>query len=165
MNQPITDNNILKKFTQRQVIFYFTTNVIINALVPYFGFDDLNTVYLFRGEHPVARFFLPMALLLPLCITIDILNKTTTLLEKEQLVTSLPPKKVKIRFMLKTASLNAIITLFLTLAAMLGIHACLPENYSFNGTLLSILSGILAGGMAIFFTLQPIHKVKKLYPR
>lgn len=162
MNQPT--NSTLKKFTQRQVLFYFITNVIINALVPYFGFDDLNTVYMFRGDHPVARFFLPMSLLLPLCITIDILNKTTTLLEKEQLVTVLPPKKIKIRFMLKTAFLNAIITLILALAAMLGIHACLPENYSFNGTLLSILSGILAGGMAVFFTLQPIHKVKKLYP-
>ncbi|PWV44863.1 hypothetical protein [Chitinophaga sp. S165] len=162
MNQPI--NSILKKFTQRQVLFYFITNVIINALVPYFGFDDLNAVYMFRGEHPIARFFLPMSLLLPLCITIDILNKTTALLEKEQVFTVLPPKKIKVRFMLKTAFLNAIITLLLTLAAMLGIHACLPENYSFNGTLLSILSGILAGGMAVFFTLQPIHKVKKLYP-
>jgi hypothetical protein len=68
MNQPI--NSALKKFTQRQALFYFISNVIINALVPYFGFDDLSTVYMFRGEHPVARFFLPMSLLLPLCITI-----------------------------------------------------------------------------------------------
>jgi len=157
-------NSVLEKFSQRQAIFYFTTNLVINALVPYYGFDDLNNVYLFQGEHPVARFLLPMALLLPFFITIDILNKTTTLLEKRQLVSFIPSKQIKLRFMLKTATINAIITLVLTLAAMVGVYICLPENYSFNGILLSVLSGILAGGMAVFFTLQPVRKVKKLYP-
>jgi hypothetical protein len=154
----------LKKFTQRQVLIYFITNLIINGLVPYFGFDDINTVYLFRGAHPLARFILPMSLLLPFFITLDILKKTLALLEVENLNVYLPTKSSRIRFMLKTAGVNAIFTLILTLAAMLGIHAYLPENYSFNGTILSVLSGILAGGMAIFFTLQPISKVKKLYP-
>jgi len=161
---PYTDS-IIRKFTQRQLLFYFSTNVVINALVPYFGFDDINNVYLFSGDHPIARFLLPMALLLPFFITLDILNKTTTLLEGRQLVSTPASKQEKLRFMLKTATFNAIITLVLTLAAMLGIYACLPENYSFNGTILSVLLGVLAGGMAVIFTLQPIRKVKKLYPR
>ncbi len=79
----------------------FHDQPVINALVPYYGFDDLNSVYLFRGEHPIARFLLPMALLLPFFITIDILNKTTTLLEKKQLVSFIPSRQIKLRFMLK----------------------------------------------------------------
>ncbi|MVT11139.1 hypothetical protein [Chitinophaga tropicalis] len=155
----------LKKFTQKQVLIYAITNLVINGLVPYYGFDDLNNVYLFRGEHPLARFLLPMSLLLPFFITLDILKKTIALLEGEYISEQLSSKTLKIRFMLKTAGVNAIFTLSITLAAMLGIHVSLPENYSFNGTMLAVLSGLLAGGMAIFFTLQPIQKVKKLYPR
>jgi hypothetical protein len=154
----------LKKFTRKQVLIYAITNVIINALVPYFGFDDLNNVYLFRGEHPIARFLIPMSLFLPFCITLDILKKTITLLETSHISEQLSPKYAKVRFMLKTAGLNAIITVTITLAAMLGIHLMLPDNYSFNGVCWSALLGVLAGGMAIIFTLQPIQKVKKLYP-
>lgn len=155
----------LKKLTQKQVIIYAITNLVINGLVPYFGFDDLNNVYLFRGDHPFARFLLPMSLLLPFFITLDILKKTITLLEEHCTSDQLSTKYSKVRFMLKTAGLNAIFTLSITLAAMFGVHILLPENYSFNGTVLAVLSGLLAGGMAIFFTLQPIRKVKKLYPR
>jgi len=63
--------------------------------------------------------------------------------------------------MLKTASLYAIIAFVLTLGAMPGVYISIPENDSFNGTMLSALQSVLAG---FTFTLEPIRKVKKLYP-
>lgn len=157
-------NSILKRFIQKQLIIYFMMNLVINSSIPYFSFDDLHTVYLFRGDNPLARFLLPMSLLLPFFTTFDILKKTIALAGQGKAGFRLPDNFSKTRYMLKMSALNAFITISVILPIMLCLHIILPENYAFNGIMLSILSGLLAGIMVIIFTLQPINKLKKLDP-
>lgn len=156
--------HLLKKFTKKQLLISIISNVIINGVVPYFNFDDRHAVHLFRGAHPLARFVLPMAIFLPFFITLDISKKTITLIEEHTSSTLFSPHFPKNKFLFRTAGVNATITLSVILCLMLALHASLPPDYSFDGLLLSIVSGLLGGAMAVIFVLQPINKVKKLYP-
>ena len=156
--------HVLKKFTRKQLLIAIISNVIINGVVPYFNFDDRHAVHLFQGAHPLARFVLPMAVFLPFFITLDILKKTISLIEDTYSCMLFSPDFPKNKFLFRTAGVNATITLSVILCLMLGLHASLPANYSFDGLLLSIVSGLLGGAMAVIFVLQPINKVKKLYP-
>ena len=159
-----TDEHLLKKFTKKQLLISIISNVIINAVVPYYNFENKHAVHLFHGAQPLARFILPMAVFLPFFITLDILRKTIALLEENNGGLSFPPHLPKNKFLLKTSAINATITLSITLCLMLGLHVSLPDNYTFDGTVLAIISGLLGGAMAVIFVLQPINKVKKLYP-
>lgn len=155
-------DKLLKTFTRKQLYIYFITNLLINAVVPYFGFDDRHAVSLFRGAHSMARFLIPMAIFLPFGITFDILKKYFTLLEKEGLAFMLPSHHSKLSFMLKLAGVNALATVIVVTGAMWIIHVSMPAGYSFEGTWLAIISGVIAGGLAILFTWLPLYVVKKL---
>jgi len=148
----------LKKFTRKQLLIAILSNAILNGIMPYANFEDKHAVHLFQGAQPLARFILPMAAFLPFFITLDILKKTIALVGFE-----FPPHLSKNKFLYKTAGINATITLSIVLCFMLGLHASLPDNYTFDGTVLAIVSGLLGGTMAVIFVLQPINKVKKLH--
>lgn len=151
----------LKRFTRKQLLIAIISNVIINGVVPYLNFEDKHAVPLFSGAQPLARFILPMAIFLPFFITLDILKKTIALIESHTEGLLFPHHLPKNKFLFKTAGLNATITLSIVLCLMLGLHASLPDNYTFDGTVLAIISGLLGGTMAVIFVLQPISKVKK----
>lgn len=152
----------LKKLVQRNLLFYFIPNVIFNTIIPYFSFKKFDTVHLFQGENCVARFLLPMALLLPFIITFDILKKTIALSEEGRAGFLLPDNFTKNKFMFRMAGVNGVITSSVILSVMLLVQFSLPKDYNFNGDLLSILLGVLAGTLSIVFTLWPIKKVKEL---
>jgi hypothetical protein len=152
----------LKKLVQRNLLFYFIPNVIFNTIIPYFSFKKFDTVHLFQGENCVARFLLPMALLLPFIITFDILKKTIALSEEGRAGFVLPDNFTKNKFMFRMAGVNGVITSSVILSVMLLVQFSLPKDYNFNGDLLSILLGVLAGTLSIVFTLWPIKKVKEL---
>ncbi|SFE76893.1 hypothetical protein SAMN05518672_11024 [Chitinophaga sp. CF118] len=159
-----TDEALLKKFTRKQLLISIISNVIINGVVPYINFEDKHAVHLFKGAQPLARFILPMAVFLPFFITLDVLKKTIALIEGNNASLPFSPHFPKNKFLFKTAGLNATVTLSTMLCLMLGLHVSLPDNYTFDGTVLAIVSGLLGGAMAVIFVLQPISKVKKLYP-
>ena len=159
-----TDDPLLRKFTKKQLLISIISNVIINGIVPWYNFEDKHAVHLFRGAQPLARYILPMAVFLPFFITLDILRKTIALLEGNNAGLLFPPHLPKNKFLFKTSAINATITLSIILCLMLGLHISLPDNYTFDGTVLAIVSGLLGGAMAVIFVLQPINKVKKLYP-
>lgn len=155
-------DRLLKVFTRKQLYIYFITNLLINAIVPYFGFDDRHAVSLFHGAHSMARFLIPMSVFVPFGITFDILKKSITLLEQRGLGPLLPPDYSQVAFMLKLAGVNALVTGTVVAATMWVIHVSMPEGYGFDGTWLAILSGGIAGGLAILFTWLPLYVVKKL---
>jgi hypothetical protein len=158
----VSRDKLLKTFTRKQLYIYFITNLLINAVVPYFGFDDRQAVSLFNGAHSMARFLIPMSVFVPFGITFDILKKSTTLLEKKGFSPLLPPAYPQVAFMLKLAGVNALVTGTVVSLVMWVVHISMPEGYRFDGTWLSILSGGIAGGLAILFTWLPLYVVKKL---
>jgi len=155
-------NVVLKKLVQRNLPLYFIPNVIANTIIPYFSFKKLNAVHLFDGEYCIARFLLPMALLLPFIITFDILKKTIALSEEGKTGFVLPDNFTKNKFMFKMAGINGVTTSSVVLLFMLLVQFSIPKDYSFNGDLLSALLGALAGTLSVVFTLWPIKKVKEL---
>ncbi|WP_343673962.1 hypothetical protein [Chitinophaga sp.] len=155
-------DRLLKLFTRKQLYIYFITNLLINALVPYFGFEDRHAVSLFRGAHSMARFLIPMSVFVPFGITFDILKKCITLLEKKGLTPLLPASYSKVAFMLKLAGVNALATVSVVAGTLWLVHVSMPAGYSFEGGWLAAISGGIAGGLAILFTGLPLYVVKKL---
>ena len=153
---------VLKRLVLRNLPLYFIPNVIANTIIPYFSFKNLNAVHLFEGEYCIARFLLPMSLLLPFIITFDILKKTIALSEEGKAGFVLPDNFTKNKFMFKMAGINGITTSSVILFFMLLVQLSIPKDYSFNGKLLSILLGVLAGTLSIVFTLWPIKKIRGL---
>jgi len=155
-------DNLLKVFTRKQLYIYFITNLLINALVPYFGFENRHAVSLFHGAHSMARFLIPMSVFVPFGITFDILKKCITFSEKNGLHPLLPPGYPRVPFMLKLAGVNALATGVLVVGVMWIVHVSMPAGYSFEGAWLALISGGIAGGLAILFTWLPLYVVKKL---
>ncbi|WP_158795367.1 hypothetical protein [Pedobacter sp. L105] len=155
-------HQIWKRFIRKNLLSYCVPNVFFNTCIPYFSFKDPNAVHLFKGEYCLARFLLPMALLLPFIITFDILKKTIALSEQGGINFMLPDHFTKNKFIFKMATINGLSTLLVILSTMLCLHLSLPENYSFNGKVVAALSGTLAALMSVIFTFWPIKKIRSI---
>lgn len=151
-----------RKFIRRNCYYYLIPNCILNTCIPYFSFENLQAVSLFQGAYPLARFILPMALFMPLLITFDISKKTIALAEKGKTGFTLPEHFSKKRFLWKSAMFNGLLTFFIILLMMGAMQFLLPAGYTFNGLVLSVCTGCLAGALAILFTLLPVHQLRKL---
>jgi hypothetical protein len=67
----------------------------------------------------------------------------------------------KNKFIFQMATINGLCVVLLVLALMFIVKLNLPGHYSFNGTLLVVLDGFLAGLYSVIFTYLPIKKLKK----
>jgi hypothetical protein len=119
----------------------------------------MNTVYLFHGKYCFARFLLPMALLLPFIITYDILKRIVVFSQRDDTILELPDHFTKNKFMFTMAAINGVATLIVFLTIMLCVQINIPDHYGFNGTVLSVLLGIIAGILSMIFALLPIKKI------
>lgn len=147
----------LKRLLRRNLLFYVSTNLLFNSVIPYLNFEDPAAVPLFDGALCLARFVLPMAFLLPFIITADILRKVLLLQEKGRLDIALPAGFRKHRFVFGSAALNAIYTII----PVAVIFLFLPPAYALNGVLAAAITGTLAALLAAWFTLQPVRKLLK----
>lgn len=158
-----SNHSVMKRFVRKNLLRYMIPNVIFNTCIPYLTLKDLNAVQLFQGEYCFARFILPMALFLPFILTFDILKKTIKFSEQDEAGFILPDNFIKNRFMFKMAGINAAVSLSVTLIMMCLVQLNLPDDYGFNGTVLSIFLGITAAMFTLIFTFLPIKKIKNLY--
>jgi hypothetical protein len=151
----------LKRFIRKNLLYYLIPNIIFNTCIPYFSFTDLHAVHLFEGEQNLARFLLPMSTLLPFIITFDILKKTILISDQGHVDIVFDESFGKNKFIFQLATVNGVCTGLLTLALMLAVYLSLPKHYNFNGTVLAILVGSLAGIYSIIFTYMPIKKLRE----
>ncbi|MBZ4192494.1 hypothetical protein [Niabella beijingensis] len=151
-----------KRFLVRNVLIYAGTNVFFNSVIPYLSFEDPGAVYLFKGTYCVARFLLPLAFFIPLLVTIDTMNKMRILFQKHAAGFSFPPGFRYNSFLLKHALINGCITLVLTLAVMVVLQLGMPEGQTYNGLTVSILMGIYAGTVALYFMKRSINRFAKI---
>lgn len=149
-----------KQFVQKRLLIYLIPNLIFNTLIPYATLRELESVQLFQGEFNVARFLLPMALLLPFIITFDILKKTILFAEEGKAGFVVPADAGKNKFIFKMAGINGGLSFLVNVSAMILIHFNVPEGYGFNGTVISVIIGSMAGALTIMSTLWPIKKLK-----
>lgn len=156
------DDKVFRKFIQKRLLYYTVPNILFNTLIPYLTLRDLGPVYLFQGEYCMARFLLPMALFLPFIITYDILKRTIILSEEGKAGFVLPEDLPKNRFMFKMAGINGALSLSVNVLVMFLVQLNVPEGYGFDGTLLSLIVGVVAAVLTILSTLWPIKRVKAI---
>lgn len=151
-----------KQFVQKRLLIYIIPNIIFNTLIPYATLRELGPVLLFQGEFNVARFLLPMALLLPFIITFDILKKTILFAEEGKAGFIIPEQLTKNKFIFRMAGINGVLSFSLIVLVMALIHFNVPEGYGFDGTAIALVIGGLAGVLTLFSALWPIKKLKTL---
>lgn len=74
----------------------------------------------------------------------------------------LPEDLSKNRFMFKMAGINGLLSLSVNMLVMLLVQLNVPEGYGFDGTILSLIVGVVAAVLTILSTLWPIKRVKAI---
>lgn len=159
-NDNIFTHKLVKQFVNKKLFWYAFPNLVLNSVIPYFNFENTSAVTLFRGEFCFARFILPMALFIPFAITVDCMKKTSifiTMMEENNLTPQDLPKNPSF---FKYGIYNGLLT-FLSISVMMcTLQWSIPSDYVFNGLVLSILNGVLACLLAIYFTRWSIRKLR-----
>ncbi|MGM9478801.1 hypothetical protein ACS5PU_20420 [Pedobacter sp. GSP4] len=148
------------KFVRKNLLIHLIPNMVLNTVVPYFVFKTQNSVHLFSGEQNLARFLLPMSLLLPFMITLDILKKIKELQHSEAIHYKVDEKITGYPFILKKAGLNGLCSIAVVFALMLTLHFSFPPNHDFGITPSAVCAGLLAGLYSITFFYLAIRKFK-----
>ncbi|GAA4200879.1 hypothetical protein GCM10022289_13370 [Pedobacter jeongneungensis] len=149
-----------KKFVRKNLLIHLIPNMVLNTIIPYFAFKAQNSVHLFSGEQNLARFLLPMSLLLPFMITLDILKKIKELQHTGAIYYKENVKISGYPFILKKAGLNGLYSILIVFTLMLTLHFSFPPNHDFGVTLSAICAGLLAGLYSITFFYLAIRKFK-----
>ncbi|WP_040679933.1 hypothetical protein [Niabella aurantiaca] len=158
----VVEPRIWKRFLVRNAVIYACTNICFNSMIPYFSFEQPAAVHLFKGAYSIARFLLPLAFIIPLLTTIDTCNKMRALFQKRATCFSFPEGFRYNRFLLKQSLLNGSLTFGLTFVVMTALLLAMPEGYTYNGLGASILMGIYAGALALYFMMRAINGFLKI---
>jgi len=151
-----------KKFVRRNLLMHLIPNVTLNTIIPYFALKTQNEVHLFSGEQNLARFLLPMSLLLPFLITVDVLKKIRALQHTEPLPFACNNRLAGNAGMFKLAGLHSLYTVSAISFMLLLIYLSFPENFDFGIITSTVLAGILAGLYSIAFFFLSIKKVREV---
>ena len=158
----ITDYKPAKAFLKKKLFWYLFPNLIFNGIIPYFSFENPAAVSLFQGEFCFARFILPMALFVPLAITVDFMKKTTDFFATANVGKLWSEEQVNMRFFLREGIYNGLKTFLIVLVIMLVVQWSLPTNSTFDGLLLACINGGMACLMAAYFTLVSVKQINTI---
>ncbi|WP_166921818.1 hypothetical protein [Flavobacterium poyangense] len=151
----------LKRFLRKRAIYYILPNVGFNFIIAYASFQELGYTHFFAGPQSLARLTLPMAIFLPVILTMDIINRVIIAAEKESIEVVIDHNLNKNRFITKLCLLHGIITGLLVLTVLLVAQQSLTVNHKLDPTTMAILDAVLAGLLSILFTYLPIYRLKK----
>lgn len=140
-------------------------NLIFNGFIPYYSFENPASVALFKGEFCFARFILPMALFIPLAITVDFMKKTTEFIVKTPIGLEKELEGLSTPLFLRLGLLNGLISFVIILLGLLLVQWSIPPKYTFDGILLASFNGILACLIALYYTYWSANKLDSLIQR
>lgn len=149
-----------RKFVRKNLLLHLIPNTVLNTVVPYFAFKTQTSVHLFSGEQNLARFLLPMSLLLPFMVTLDILKKIKLLQHSGAINYNLDEKITGYPFILKKAGLNGLYSIIIVFTLMLVLHFSFPPNHDFGIAPSAVCAGLLAGLYSITFFHLAIRRFK-----
>ena len=160
----ITENNRNKwrKFVIRNLLLYLIPNVTLNTLIPYFALQTQTSVHLFTGDQNLARFLLPMSLLLPFLITIDVCKKIKALQNNKNLhfeCSDIIEGKAK---MFRLAGLHSLYTVAVMVLVLVLLYVSFPVNFNFGIIFSAALAGSLAGFYSIAFFFLSLKKIREI---
>lgn len=151
----------LNRFLRKRMIIYVLPNVFFNFIIAYASFNELGYTHFFACTQSLARLTLPMAIFLPVVLTIDIIKRVTDAAGQEAIEFKVDDQLNIKKLMTKLSILHGIVTgLFVFSMLMLG-QFNLSKYYKLNATAMAILVGGLAGLLSVMFTYLPVRRLRK----
>jgi len=150
-----------RMFLCKNMLIYLAPNVLFNALIPYLVFKEQGSVQLLNGEQNLARFLLPMSLLLPFMLTFDILKKTIEAGIKRRFDLVIEESFPKNKYIFRMAGKHAIATFLIVVAGIAALYFLMPDGHRYNIVFSSVMIGILAGFYSLFFPIVSVNKLKR----
>ncbi len=151
----------LNRFLRKRMIIYVLPNVFFNFIIAYASFNELGYTHFFAGTQCLARLTLPMAIFLPVVLTIDILKRVTDAAEQNAIEFSVDNELNLKKMMAKLSVLYGLASGSSVFISLVLAQYSLSEHYKLDATAMAFLVGILAGLLSILFTYLPIWKLRK----
>ncbi|MBB6370584.1 hypothetical protein [Chryseobacterium shigense] len=151
----------LKRFLIRRTIFYVLPNVFFNFIIAYASFQELGYTHFFSGTQNLARLTLPMAVFLPVVLTIDIINRVIIASEQGAIEFTVDEQLNKKKLMTKLSILHGAVTGLLVLSVLLLAQYNLSEYYKLDATAMAVVIGVLAGVLSVVFVYLPVWRLRR----
>jgi len=151
----------LNRFLRKRMIIYALPNVIFNFVIAYASFNELGYTHFFACTQSLARLTLPMAIFLPVVLTIDIIKRVTDAAGQEAIEFKIDDQLNVKKAMTRLSILHGVVTGLFVLSMLILGQFNLSEYYPLNATAMAILVGVLAGLLSVLFTYLPIWKLRK----
>ena len=144
----------------KQVCLNVVFNVILNAFITWSVLRAYTTIPFSGGEDNLVKCILPMYFILPFLLTLVVLAQTKDLAKKGKLIIDIPEANAGNWFLLRLSLLNGLIAFIpATLVCMVVAHY--SSEMVFSTLSVVLISGLSAGVLAGFFTIQAIVRLQK----
>ncbi|MPS63425.1 MAG: hypothetical protein DI622_15415 [Chryseobacterium sp.] len=150
----------LNRFLKKRMLIYLIPNVFFNFIIAYASFNELGYTHFFACTQSLARLTLPMAIFLPVVLTIDIIKRVTDAAHQKAIEFEVDDQLNLKKLLTRLSILNGLVTGTLVLSSLLFAQFILSKYYKLNPTAMAILVGSLAGILSILFTYLPIRTLK-----
>ncbi|PJJ66561.1 hypothetical protein [Chryseobacterium geocarposphaerae] len=150
----------LNRFLKKRMLIYLIPNVFFNFIIAYASFNELGYTHFFACTQSLARLTLPMAIFLPVVLTIDIIKRVTDAAHQKAIEFEVDDQLNLKKLLTKLSILNGLVTGVLVLSSLLFAQFILSKYYKLNPTAMAILVGSLAGILSVLFTYLPIRTLK-----
>jgi hypothetical protein len=151
----------LKRFLIRRTIYYVLPNVFFNFIIAYASFQELGYTHFFSGTQNLARLTLPMAIFLPVVLTIDIIKRVTDAASQEAIEFTVDEQLNIKKLMTKLSILHGLITGSLVLSLLFIGQYNFSKDYKLDATAMAVLVGVLAGVLSVVFVYVPVWRLRK----
>lgn len=151
----------LNRFLRKRMIYYVLPNVFFNFIIAYASFQELGYTHFFSGTQNLARLTLPMAVFLPVVLTIDIINRVLIASEQGAIEFTIDDQLNKKKLMIKLSILHGLITGLLVLFFLFLAQLSLSKYYKLDAMGMALLVGMLAGLLSVIFVYLPVMKLRK----
>lgn len=156
----------LNRFLRKRMLIYVLPNVLFNFIIAYASFNELGYTHFFACTQSLARLTLPMAIFLPVVLTIDIIKRVADAAHQKAIEFEMDNELNLKKLMTKLSILHGLVTGLLVLSALVLAQYLLSKYYKLDPTAMAVLVGILAGLLSVLFTYLPIRILKNyLYKR
>lgn len=146
----------LNRFLRKRMLIYVIPNVFFNFIIAYASFNELGYTHFFACTQSLARLTLPMAIFLPVVLTIDIIKRVTDAANQKAIEFEVDEQLNLKKLLTKLSILHGLISGSLVLSSLLFAQFILSKYYKLDPTAMAILVGTLAGILSVLFTYLPV---------
>ncbi|MDR2235320.1 MAG: hypothetical protein LBE92_04275 [Chryseobacterium sp.] len=151
----------LKRFLLKRTIYYVLPNVFFNFIIAYASFKELGYTHFFSGEQNLARLTLPMAIFLPVVLTIDIIKRVTDAANQEAIEFTVDEQLNIKKLMTKLSILHGLVSGSLVLCLLFVGQFNLSKDYKLDGEAMAVVVGVLAGVLSVVFVYLPVWRLRR----